>query len=333
LSECTPVFLVGSGRSGTTWLMDVLARANRLWTVFEPLNPLASPEAAPFAHRHFGRQSAVDGLKSIIDAHIHRRPRQAWTSYRFYPEDLRYSLREALGSPVDYHYRMAARYSKVAKRELALRKARGGRVIVKFIRANLLLEWLAAAYACPILLMIRHPAAVIRSRMKLDNRYWDFFGKQQQEIVDLYLEILKEGTIYPFSFSTDEARRIRENEVLGCAFLWCFENAYAYNAVKESNAKVIFYEHFFETPGIVLDEAIRYAKLENTPSEETIRKPSQQSSRIQKEKGIHENQLSLWQKLFSSDEMDQIQKMLDAFQIDFYTAKDPMPRLPAESNA
>jgi hypothetical protein len=333
LSECTPVFLLGSGRSGTTWLMDVLAKANRMWTVFEPLNPLANPDAAPFAYRHFGKQSAVDGLRSIIDAHIHKRQRQAWTSYRFYPEDLRYSVREALGSPIDYHYRMAARYSKVAKRELALSKGRGNRAIVKFIRANLLLEWLAAAYACPILLMIRHPAAVIRSRMKLDNRYWDYFGKQQQEIVDLYLGMLKDGSIYDVNLSSDQEKQIKKNEIIGCAFIWCFENANAYKVAHENNVKVIFYEHFFEFPAKVLDEVIRYADLENAPSEEIVRRPSQQSSSIQKEKGIREDQLQLWQKNFSKDDVNHIQVMLNIFKIDFYAANDPMPQLSVKPNA
>src|SRR5262245_32752648 len=44
--------IAGSGRSGTTWVQDVLADANALRPIFEPLHPLAVPQADPFAYRY-----------------------------------------------------------------------------------------------------------------------------------------------------------------------------------------------------------------------------------------------------------------------------------------
>jgi hypothetical protein len=305
--------------------MDTLAKSNRLWTVFEPLNPLAQPEAAPYAYRHFGSQIALDGLKAIIDEHVERRPRDAWTGYRFYSSDLHYSVKKALSSPYEYNYMMTARYVKVAKRELALRRARRNRVIVKFIRANLLLEWLTSTYTCPTLLMIRHPAAVIRSRMKLNNRYWNYFGEQQQEIVKVYMEILKKQQIYHFSLPPNEELRIKNNEVLGCSFLWCFENAYAYEIAKKTGLRTVFYEDYFNSPDTVLKRIVEYANLQHIPTEDHCKRPSQQSSKKQKKDGIQKDQLQLWQRDFSSLELKEIQSMLDLFKIDFYKADEPLP--------
>jgi hypothetical protein len=45
--------IAGSGRSGTTWVLDALAEANALRPVFEPLHPLAIPQARPFAYRYY----------------------------------------------------------------------------------------------------------------------------------------------------------------------------------------------------------------------------------------------------------------------------------------
>jgi hypothetical protein len=321
----TPVFLLGSGRSGTTWLMDTLARANRLWTVFEPLNPLANPKASPYANRFHAKENPLPELKAILDEGVYGRRRNAWTGYRFYADDLKYSWRRGLGAPLAYHYQMCARYGKVFDREVALFRGRNNRAIVKFIRANLLIGWLQANYNCHILYMVRHPAAVIRSRMKLNNRYWNYFEEQQQKVLGSYLQMLNGNGLYDITIGAEEEAEIKTNEISGCAFMWCVENAYTHTFALQNNYKIIYYEELFTDPKKILEETARYAGLVHCPEEEHFKTPSQQSSKQQRENGIGADQLRLWLDRFSPEDLKRIQHMLDRFAVDFYQADAPLP--------
>ena len=48
----SPIIIAGSGRGGTTWILDSIAEANNLRTIFEPLNTVFVPAAKPFAYRY-----------------------------------------------------------------------------------------------------------------------------------------------------------------------------------------------------------------------------------------------------------------------------------------
>jgi hypothetical protein len=124
------VFVAGSGRSGTTWLSELLLAGTRRRYVFEPLSRRVA-HTAPF-HRD--------------RAKLYLRPDGD------YPEHVA-AMRDVLTG------RVRSRWTERFNRRLVA----DGR-LVKEIRANLLLGWLQTNFpGMPIVLLLRHPCAVATS--------------------------------------------------------------------------------------------------------------------------------------------------------------------------
>ena len=67
MMENNPLVIAGSGRSGTTWILDVLAEANNLRPVFEPLNPYGVNEARDFGNRYVRENANEPELKCFME--------------------------------------------------------------------------------------------------------------------------------------------------------------------------------------------------------------------------------------------------------------------------
>lgn len=126
--------VLGSGRSGTTWLAEALARQHRSRLVFEPFHP---------------RLGAMgDGARLFLDP-AERPP-------AFERAARRVLSGRARGPYID-HLRIA-------------RLPRGR--VVKDVHASNLLAWLRANYpAVPVVYVVRHPIAASLSRLRSDVFY------------------------------------------------------------------------------------------------------------------------------------------------------------------
>ena len=128
------VFLCGSGRSGTTWLADLLNSGNEYRYMFEPFSARNVPECRHFNIRQYLRPDNtdadyVDPATAIVTGQIRRR----W---------------------VDKYNRRFA----------------GERRLIKDIRVNLFVAWLRQRFPrMKMVFIMRHPAAVTLSRM---GRKW-----------------------------------------------------------------------------------------------------------------------------------------------------------------
>jgi len=104
-----PIIIAGSGRSGTTWVLDAIARANNLRTIFEPLNPVGHPSAKHLANRYVRDDTDFPELKRFMDKVFSGNLKSLWANYRIRPDRLRpnmhksESLRQKLGS-LKYNY-------------------------------------------------------------------------------------------------------------------------------------------------------------------------------------------------------------------------------------
>ena len=77
--------IAGSGRSGTTWVLDALAVANKLRPVFEPLNPWASAIGEKFAHRALAPEDPHPDLLEYFLGVCAGKHQRLWTQYRRQP--------------------------------------------------------------------------------------------------------------------------------------------------------------------------------------------------------------------------------------------------------
>lgn len=123
------VFVAGTGRSGTTWLGDLINYRNEYRVVFEPFHPRYVPDAACFRNRQYLRPDAQDDARTA-------------------------AARRILGG------RTRSRWSDGQNERLLARRR-----VVKEIRANLMLGWLRRQHPeMPMVLILRHPCAVAHSR-------------------------------------------------------------------------------------------------------------------------------------------------------------------------
>ncbi len=119
------VFLAGTGRSGGTWVADIINQHNEYRFIFEPFHPKQTPWMKPFGERKYRRPEDDDPqflalARSIITGKI----RHPWTE------------------------RFNRRF--VAHQRL-----------IKEDYANLMMKWLHVNFpGMPLILLLRHPCAV-----------------------------------------------------------------------------------------------------------------------------------------------------------------------------
>lgn len=215
-----PVTLVaGFPRSGTTWVAEVVAESTRSRLIFEPLSPLAT---------------AVEG-----DG-----PEYPYLA----PDDVDEALREYLGAVFDGR----ARGRWIDARPMT-RRPRGR--VVKFVRANLALGWLAETFPnVTIVFVMRDPWSVVRSWNRLG---WDGrcliadLGRQTDLTRRLYSSPAVQGS--------EIARGIlespdRASEIELVALAWAVHNRLALDDLRSMT----------DPPAII----VRYADLRSDPSRE-----------------------------------------------------------------
>lgn len=147
------VFLAGSGRSGTTWLSEVINYRNEYRYVFEPFYPDRVGICQSFRRKQYlrpddEREEYLEPARTILSGGL----RNGWTD--------RFNRKH------------------VARRRL-----------IKDIRANLLLGWMQANFpGMPLILLLRHPCAVTDSRLKLG---WQDILDDTMEQDDLVEDFLR----------------------------------------------------------------------------------------------------------------------------------------------
>ena len=313
-----PIIIAGSGRSGTTWVLDAIARANNLRTIFEPLHPIGVPHAKPFANRYVRDHADEPDLKLFIDKVFSGTLNSLWANYRLRPDRLyltshnKGSLRHRLGCLKYY-------YGKLISRYLRYHKVKTNNLIVKFIRANLMLGWLSNNYRAKILLVVRHPCAVIASKMRLGGPDWNYHHSLQQylhntQLVEDYLHKFK-GIDMP-SLSP----------VLGHTLIWCIENTLAMNHAAKYGHCIAYYENLIAYSDTEWPRVIASLELKYVPDKEFLSQPSQQVSREKKETVFDRSQIDSWMGSFAKQQLNEIANVLTVFGVSAYNTLDSMPK-------
>jgi Sulfotransferase family len=205
------VFLAGSGRSGTTWLSEVVARGGGYRYVFEPFNPARVGAFAHFRSKQYLRPD--DAREEFL-------------------EPARLALTGALKDPWTDRFNRAF----VARRRL-----------IKDIRANLLLGWMRANFpGMPIVLLLRHPCAVVTSRLALGWRDNLHETMEQEDLVQDFL--------LPMEAEIQAARDDFERHL----FLWCIDNYVPLRQFERGEIHLAFYENLLENPEDELQGLFRF---------------------------------------------------------------------------
>ena len=322
-----PIVVAGSGRSGTTWILDSIAEANNLMPIFEPLHPIGVPYVAPYAHRYIRDDEHVPGLKFYMDRLFSGKQRSLWINYRVRPDRLRLKYARAtcfniVNRPFQQYRKLLSQYMRLLRHIIKFTRHKPDGFIIKFIRANLMLGWISKNYDAKILLIVRHPAAVVSSRLELINSSplndWGF-----EELLKQYGSDEKLYKDYLYRYGDIMHSRLNSIEVL--TVLWCIENLLPIERAKKLGHCVVFYEDLIQEPDKQWKQIAQSLSLRVMPASEIYTQPSQQTW-IHIDKGVfHKRQLSKWMKHLSKNQLCDIDKILNVFNTTIYNVSHPMP--------
>jgi hypothetical protein len=293
------IFLVGTPRSGTTWLMELLENIPSYTYLFEPLHSIWFPEVVKIDFK-----SRPYLLKD--------RERIEWEEY----------LRKIFTGKVVNRMPLYGFKPKMLMNRLLSKK-----LIVKSVRLTRLLPWIAERFQLrSAFYIIRHPCATIASQLKTGffgyHNYYPPYLNARPSIDNIISEASHMNFVDPELIEKLKKMNTIE-EILTAA--WCLDNYIPLNEPKTQKWTTLLYEK------LVADGESEIKRLCKTLNHEEIteiatqqlRKPSIVTLGDEKKKlKSIDIQLSKWKKQFNQDQIDRMLKILSDFGLDFYSEEN-----------
>jgi hypothetical protein len=266
------MIVAGAGRSGTTWLTDIVSSQIACRIMFEPFNPHAVAAFSQFPEFQYKRPTDSDpGLHAYAKRILQGDIRDRWID-----RDVN---------------RIFSQYR-----------------LVKEIRANLFLKWLSNQFPdVRLLLVVRHPCAVVLSRMEAN---WEAeadlkaFLSQAQLVNDF----LGDKMAIIQNAHTNEERH---------AIVWCILHLVPSRQFQPGQLPVVFYEDLCLQPerafGVVfgaLDQQYHASVFNESdkPSRTTSRKSAVLTG---------ENKVTKWTTKLTRTQIRDILSVVQAFDLDY----------------
>lgn len=305
-----PVIILGSGRSGTTWIQDVIAHAAQLRPIYEPLHPWAVPAAQALANRCLGADDSAPDMRRFMDEVFSGRLRSVWTDYRVRGDRLRLGAGDLLDfGKLRVFYRTGRHLVENYRRYGPCRRRTG--IVVKCIRANLMLPWLVRHYSPRILFVVRHPCAVIASKLKAGTESWALDGPFQQDVLRRYRE-------QPVVM--ERVRRagldLMDPGLGGAALhavLWCIENVEPLHEARQLGCAVAYYEALAGAGEQAWAPVFEGLGLDVRPDPAMLRRPSEQAGAERVQAGFGDARQPKWRAWLSADQIADIGHVLERF--------------------
>ena len=267
------VFLAGSGRSGTTWVSGLINHRNAYRFVFEPFRPDKVGICENFGRKQYlrsgdRREEYLGPARTILTGGL----RSFWTD-RF---------NEKL----------------VARRRL-----------IKDIRANLLLGWIRANFpGMHMVLLLRHPCAVVASQLALGWR--DILSEMMEQ------EELVEDFLVPMEAEIRAARGGFERRL----FTWCIENYVPLKQFEPGEIHLCFYEDFLTRPE---HELRRLFSFLGEDFDERVYPLLNRPSPLSREGEAAS--VDAWQRSVTGRQLERAVEILGLFGLDRVYGEAPMP--------
>ena len=270
------VFLAGTARSGTTWLGELIAAQQPTRMMFEPFHPQKVPDYGAYNYFQYMRPEEDDAALEAFCARV---------------------LTGQIRNPwIDRDIRVLRPQAR----------------IIKDVRANLLLKWLSRRFPdLPVVLLLRHPCAVVLSRMELgwatDQDIAPMLS--QEKLVD---DFLKDKIEFIAQARHDEEKH---------AVIWAIHNAVPLAQFADGGIHIIRYESLLSDTAACLHELMtsiggafddrlspQYAQPSNTSSLATALEGAAVANRR-------------WEQRLSKAQIERIMGVVDAFGLgDLYSS-------------
>lgn len=186
---------------------------------------------------------------------------------------------------------------------------------MKFCRANRLLKWLTdRVHTSPLILLIRHPCAVVASQLR--HGAWDHaFKNEKYEDLDMNSTFLKKEP-----WVTEIIKDINTPEEK-LALTWCLDNYIPLSERKPHPWVLTTYEKLVTDGGNEIKRIFKSIRREAPKDvDRYLIKPST-STMNYSNVAQGGDRLATWKRLLNYDQQDRILSMVSKFGLDFYTDK------------
>ena len=275
------ILVAGTARSGTTWLGDILASQIPSRILFEPFNPDLVPEYRGFHYFQYMRAG-------VENPELRAFARKVFTG------EIRNRWIDRQNERIHSGYR-----------------------IIKEVRINLALKWMHDNFPeVPLLLLLRHPCAVVASRMELnwatDTDIQPFLS--QPDLVTDHLA--------PFMDLIQTAKTDEEKH----AIIWSISNLVPLKQFDPNEIKIVYYENLctqpeIELPAIFAAIGQTYINMKNN----IVNRPSQ-TTRVTSAVVDGTDRISSWRKKLSAAQTESILRIVDAFGLGYLFGDSVIPR-------
>ena len=225
-SHIRPIVVLGFGRSGTTWVSDILSKTLGGLILFEPLHPQVCDFAAEACYADASTPALATKLDHYLDEIMAGDQRHRWL------------LRNHLFSPLE----------QVSDTFVDSIWAECNIIGWKEIRANFMIEWLCDQFNARIVYVARHPCAVMASLRRRHN-FWNEFGWRQH--VRMFGErVLAHPTLgraFPAAairFRTGDLSDRLQQEVV----MWAATHLHVSQQLGRLGLPTFYYEDLYERP-------------------------------------------------------------------------------------
>lgn len=289
------ILILGTGRSGTSWLHDVFTSHPQYRRIFEPLHPIQVASASKYAGLYLRGNEEEASLYKYLTFVMEDKTDDAWIRWIHLGISKNTKPIRIL---FQFFYNLP-NYKFWAKNR-----------VVKFIQANLLVSWLDSNFPYKIVFVIREPFSVIQSQL---NMGWS-------SDLDIYIKQPKIRDFFQ-SINLDELSASLKTVEERLAARWCIENLIAISEITRTKNpdKVIpvTYEKLIEGENVfLLLKHIGYSRREilkikrNCRVREKYRSTKRKSTSNQK---LDEKQKELIENVLSTFGIDSYQTIVKPF--------------------
>ena len=262
------IVVAGTARSGTTWLGDLIASQVPCRILFEPFHPELVPEYRGFHYFQYMRPGTENPkFQSFAQKVFAGKIRNLWIDRQ--------------NERIFSHVRL-----------------------VKEIRANLALKWLHDHFPeVPIMLLIRHPCAVVCSRMELG---W---------ATDLDIEPLLsqpeliEDHLLPYMDLIKNAKTMEEKHTI----IWCVNNLVPLKQFNPNEVKIVYYENLCTQPKKELPALFEFIGHTYSKSVIDIINQPSQTTKVTSAIVTGIDKIESWKKKLSPTQINSVLQTVQAF--------------------
>lgn len=304
------VAIVGFGRSGTTWLSDIVSKASGEALLFEPWHPEVLTRSTDFSYRSTYTAEETHELVEHLTSALSKGQPVPWLLRNHLP-------------------------TAVHESEPGLTRQIWDQIGVlgfKTIRATLAPDWVLENIAQRMIYVVRNPLAVVASIVRRTN-FWEFGWPKT-------FEIFGENAFAGAGPDLDDIQELFRSrptpttDLEKIAMMWAVTHAVAVPRLEKAGVPIVYYEDLYRRPFESARKVLDALGMENrgilptylfTPAMTTMRTLHGRTG-LQTATGAPVPADFFWRDTLSDEEQATVLGIVEDFGVQLYSADSARPR-------